>query len=178
MTTSSSTSSLGGEHQPADSLPPAQGHRQHHSDRPERDHHRDHLGQHATGGQQAGQDRQVGRHGQVLDHQDRQHDRGLAVAEPAQLTEQLGSDSRRRHVGDPAEHHRRQQRPTKQQPRDQARGEVERQVDHASASGAAASPAQRPSLEPAVQKTRNSGTLTADAVIMRSRGHVPKRVHR
>lgn len=43
----------------------------------------------AAGGEH-GQQRQVGRHREVLEHEDGQHRRGLPVAQPAQIVEQPG----------------------------------------------------------------------------------------
>ena len=50
------------------------------------------LGQ-TSAGEDDDEDRQVDGHGEVLEHEDRQEGRGLAVAEPVQVAQQLGDDA-------------------------------------------------------------------------------------
>jgi len=119
------------EHQPAERLAVPQGHQQHQRHGGERDPDRQRAGQQPPAEQQPGDQRQVGGHGEVLDDQDRQHHRGLAVADPLQLPEDLGDDARGGDVGHPAQHHRGQRRPAEQQPGGQPGGEVQAQVDQA-----------------------------------------------
>jgi hypothetical protein len=66
--------------------------------------------------QQPGDDREVHRHRQVLDDQQRQHDRRLPVAQPLELLEQPGDDPRRRDVRDTAQERCAERTPVEQQP--------------------------------------------------------------
>ena len=85
----------------------------------------------ADAGQQRGEDRQVQRHRQVLEDQQRQHDRDLAVAEPAQVGEHLRGDAGRGDVGDAAHRHRRDRSPAEDQRDGDAGRGVEHEVDQA-----------------------------------------------
>ena len=86
--------------------------------------------------QQRGEDRQVQRHHEVLEHEDRQHHGRLAVAEAAEVGEDLGDDPGRRDVGD-ARHHERADRPPAEDQRDGGAGRrVEHDVEHARDPGA------------------------------------------
>ena len=69
-----------------------------------------------------GQNRQVQRHRQVFEHQNRQHDRCLAVTEAPQVAEHLGDDSRRRDVGDAGHDRRPPRRPSRASSRQPRQG--------------------------------------------------------
>jgi hypothetical protein len=76
--------------------------------------------------QHRGEDRQVDRHHEVLEHEDRQHDRGLAVTQPAQVAEDLRDDPGRGDVGDAAHRERTDQPPVE----DQRHRDTRRRVEH------------------------------------------------
>ena len=87
-------------HQPAHVVAPAVRRDERAAERGDRD-------RHAEEGMRPGaalgkdrQQRQVGGHREILEHQDRQHGRCFAVAEPAQVVQQARDHTGRRDVGD------------------------------------------------------------------------------
>ncbi len=73
--------------------------------------------------------RQVDRHGKVLDHEDVQHRRGLAVAEATQVGQHLADHARRADPGDATEQHRSDRVPPEQEPERDTGQCVQRHVD-------------------------------------------------
>src|SRR6266508_3189463 len=61
--------------------------------------------------------------------QDGQDERGLAIAGPAEVGEDLGRDAGGRNQSDPAQEHRRYHPPSEEQTGDETRGEVQRDVE-------------------------------------------------
>ena len=83
----------------------------------------------AAGGQD-GQQREVGRHGEVLEHQHRQHRGRLPVAHAAQVVEHPGDDAGGGDPGRPGEGQDSDRRQPEQPARDGARCRVQHEVDH------------------------------------------------
>src|SRR5690606_32936764 len=96
--------------------------------RAQRDDQADAAARQADPGQQGGQQRQVDGHRQVLHDEDAEDDGGLAVAEPAQVGEDLGDDAGGGDPGDTGQGHGGHRTPAHDQGRDGSGGGVEDEV--------------------------------------------------
>ncbi len=81
--------------------------------------------------QQHSHQRQVNRHGQILEDQHGENGRSLGVIDAAQLLQYLGYHPGGGDVSNAAEQDRRQRTPTQKEPGRQSRGEVQDEVHHA-----------------------------------------------
>ena len=106
----------------------AHGEDEDHGDGRDRQRHAPEQGRHRAAGDQGGDDRQVDRHREVLDHEHVEHRRCLAEAEPAEVGQHLGDDPGRAHPAHPTEQHRGEWLPAEQQAEDDARQRVQRHV--------------------------------------------------
>jgi hypothetical protein len=117
------------EHRAADRRSVASGHGQ---DRHDHERGQDDGDDDASGAptdEQHGRERQEPRHHQILDYQDGQDQRGLAVAHPPQVVEGPSDHTGRRDVGHASQEDRGHDPPAEQQPGDQPRREVQQQID-------------------------------------------------
>ncbi|GAA3210906.1 hypothetical protein GCM10020256_09360 [Streptomyces thermocoprophilus] len=115
----------------ADDASVAQGDVEDTTDRAEGDQQGDGTAREADACEQGGEDRQVEGHGEVLDDEDTEHDGGFAVAEPAQVAEDLGDDAGGGDPGDAGERDGGHRAPAEQQRGDGSGYGVEEEVDRA-----------------------------------------------
>ncbi len=128
---------VGAGHERLDEPAVAQRDQQDHADGGQRDRDGDRAAQEADAGQDRGEDRQVQRHREVFEDQQRQHHGGLAVADPPEVGQHLGGDAGGGRVGDSGHGHGRDRAPAEHQGGDRPGGGVEHQV-HQAAAGVAA----------------------------------------